>query len=680
MVLPQGEPSVFSSKEALTMKQMVSVTVLLMFVLSLPTLAQSDRTGTSSPPKSRKVIVTPATSVPVVVTTPGLDNVLTSLFQDFEGGAFPPAGWTSEGSGSAFWTRTTDASGYGVGIGSALADFYGISAGLQFSLSTPVIPASVAGDSVKFDHAYATYTTENDQLQISTSTNGGTSWTVLVTLAGGVSGPLVTAPPTTAVFVPTASQWATKQYSLPVGTNKVKFTGISAFGNELYVDNIQVGTPYPNDAGVSSVDAPNSSIAPGTYQPKATVKNYGTLPQSFATTFTITPGGYTSTQSVTSLAPGATQQLTFADWIPSIGSYTSTVVTQLGSDQNNSNDTMTAAHLVSDISRAVLLEFCTGAWCQWCPCGDSTAAQLQRTYPGLVVLAYHGPAGTTSDPYSNYNGNNILSLMGFTGYPTAILDRKNSPGDYTTWTGFCDSRYANNGYTPVSITVRSKTYNAGTRQLDVTLDLTTNITLTPQYKVNYVITEGNLLYAQIGNGTCPGSSTWVHEWVVRNMVNGATGENVNTGTWTSGQTITKTFSTTVNAAWVPENCNLTVFVYKDNAQLGMAEVQNAIVTSVTGSTGVGTGNELPASYELAQNYPNPFNPETNIKFAVPKAGLVSLKLFDITGKEVLTGVNEVLQPGYYNVQIDGSRLSSGVYFYKLNGNGFTETKKMTLVK
>jgi|GEM_PF-585812 hypothetical protein len=654
------------------MKHVATVALLLSFVLTLPAMGQSDRVS-----KAGYGNLKSSANGPVTITTNGVYNVLTFLSQDFEGSAFPPSGWTLEGTGSAFWTRTTDASGYGIGAGSALADFYSISSGAQFSLITPTFLPAVASDSVKFDHAYATYTTENDQLQISTSTNGGTSWNILITLAGGVSGPLVTAPPTINVFVPTASQWATKRYALPVGTNKVKFTGISAYGNELYVDNILVGTPFPNDVGLSSIDSPSPSVAPGTYQPKATVKNYGSLPQSFSTVFTIAPGGYTSTQSVTNLAPGATQQLTFANWTPSIGIYSSTVVSQLAADQNRVNDTMTTTHIVSDISRSVLLEFCTGTWCQWCPCGDSTAAQLQRAHPNLVVLAYHG---ASTDPWQTFNGNNILSLMGLNAYPTAILDRQNSPGDFATWTGFCTNRYTNNGYTPISITVQSKTYNATTRQLDVTLALTTNMTLTSQYKVNYVITEDNLLYAQTGNGTCPGSSTWIHEWVVRNMVNGATGENVNTGTWTSGQTITKTFSTNINSAWAATNCNLTVFVYKDYAQLGMAEVQNAMATSVTGPTSVGTNKEVPESFELSQNYPNPFNPETSIKFAVPREGFVSLKVFDITGREVMTGVNEVLTPGYYNVQVDASKLASGIYFYKLMANGFSDTKKMTLVK
>jgi hypothetical protein len=642
--------------------------LLLVFAFVLPVSGQVERRG-SQPELTRHRVSS---------LMPG--SILTYLLQEFEGTAFPPTGWTLEGSGSSVWARSTRASGYGIGAASALANFYSIGSGVTFSLITPQFDVSGAGDSLKFDHAYATYTTENDQLQISTSTNGGTSWSVLITLAGGVSGPLVTAPPTTSVFVPTASQWATKKFALPVGTNKIKFTGISAYGNCLYVDNIVVGTPFPNDIGVVSIDEPRSNIAPGTVAPKATIKNYGLLAQTAPVTLTITPGGYTSTQNVTSLAPGATQQLTFANWSAGIGSYTVRVTAQLAADQNRSNDTLTSFHIVSDVNRGVLLEFCTGTWCQWCPCGDLTAEALEHTYSNLVVLAYHGPAGSASDPWTTFNGNSIISALGFSGYPTANFDRQNTPGDYTTWTGFCQNRYNNFSPTPISIVVTSHSYNAATRQLDLTLQIRSNCTLTSQYKVNYVITENNLIYPQTGNSTCPGSSTWVHDWVVRDMVNGATGENVNTGTWTSGQAITKTISTTLNAAWVAANCELNVFVYKDGVPLSNAEVQNAIVRPVIPTSVEIAATGIPSGFALAQNYPNPFNPTTNITFALPKEGFVSLKVYDITGREVLTGVNEVLKPGYYNTHIDASGLSSGMYFYTLTANGFTATKKMTLVR
>lgn len=93
--------------------------------------------------------------------------------------------------------------------------------------------------------------------------------------------------------------------------------------------------------------------------------------------------------------------------------------------------------------------------------------------------------------------------------------------------------------------------------------------------------------------------------------------------------------------------------------------------------------EIPEGIALYQNYPNPFNPATKIKFAIPqglKNNLVTLKVYDILGKEISTIVNQNLTPGTYEADFDGSRISSGVYFYKLTAGNFTETKRMMLVK
>jgi subtilisin family serine protease len=89
---------------------------------------------------------------------------------------------------------------------------------------------------------------------------------------------------------------------------------------------------------------------------------------------------------------------------------------------------------------------------------------------------------------------------------------------------------------------------------------------------------------------------------------------------------------------------------------------------------------IPKTYSLNQNYPNPFNPVTRINFAIPKQGLVSLKVYDVLGREVKSLVNEVKAPGEYSVDFSGTELSSGVYFYKLESNGFSDIKKMMLIK
>lgn len=100
------------------------------------------------------------------------------------------------------------------------------------------------------------------------------------------------------------------------------------------------------------------------------------------------------------------------------------------------------------------------------------------------------------------------------------------------------------------------------------------------------------------------------------------------------------------------------------------------VTSINPSLGMG----IPAKFDLSQNYPNPFNPSTSINFEIPFSGKVSLKIFDMTGKEIATLVNEVKTAGYYSYNFDASGLSSGVYFYSLSADNFTMTKKMLLVK
>jgi len=91
-------------------------------------------------------------------------------------------------------------------------------------------------------------------------------------------------------------------------------------------------------------------------------------------------------------------------------------------------------------------------------------------------------------------------------------------------------------------------------------------------------------------------------------------------------------------------------------------------------------SETPENYMLSQNYPNPFNPTTNLEFGISKLGFVSLKIYDMLGKEIATLVNDNLNPGTYKYNFDGSKLTSGVYFYKLKVGDYTEVKKMTLVK
>jgi len=88
----------------------------------------------------------------------------------------------------------------------------------------------------------------------------------------------------------------------------------------------------------------------------------------------------------------------------------------------------------------------------------------------------------------------------------------------------------------------------------------------------------------------------------------------------------------------------------------------------------------PINYSLYQNYPNPFNPATNIRFDIIEAGLVTLKVYNFMGEEIITLLNEYKNVGTYDVDFNAKNFTSGVYFYKISSGNFSETKKMLLIK
>jgi carboxypeptidase T len=99
-----------------------------------------------------------------------------------------------------------------------------------------------------------------------------------------------------------------------------------------------------------------------------------------------------------------------------------------------------------------------------------------------------------------------------------------------------------------------------------------------------------------------------------------------------------------------------------------------------GTVGVPGVANIPKTFALAQNYPNPFNPVTVIKYQLPKPEFVTIKIYDLLGKEVTSLVNERKEPGYYEASFDGSNLASGLYFYRIEAGSFVDTKKMMFIK
>ncbi len=132
-----------------------------------------------------------------------------------------------------------------------------------------------------------------------------------------------------------------------------------------------------------------------------------------------------------------------------------------------------------------------------------------------------------------------------------------------------------------------------------------------------------------------------------------------------------------------ENLNSVSFL---NAATGfIAGGQNAWVILKTTNRGAITNiqtinNNIPAGYSLSQNYPNPFNPVTVIKYQIPKANYVSIKLYDQLGRELGILYEGDQQAGYYQATVDGTNLASGVYFCRITIAGYNKVIKMSLIK
>jgi len=196
-------------------------------------------------------------------TTPGSITTLcpptvAPFNEGFEGVTFPPDCWTNTAvSGSFVWARSTAASGNGTGTASAIANFFDQNAGTYELGTMPIDLNGLYAPLLKFNFAYATYVVEIDEMDVYYSMDYGTSWILLLNMPGGPGGILNTGGTTLDYFIPNASQWDSVSVSLPAGTNMLKFTAISAYGNNLYLDDIRITSPVAINTTVENVTIPN---------------------------------------------------------------------------------------------------------------------------------------------------------------------------------------------------------------------------------------------------------------------------------------------------------------------------------------------------------------------------------------------------------------------------------------
>ena len=180
-----------------------------------------------------------------------------------------------------------------------------------------------------------------------------------------------------------------------------------------------------------------------------------------------------------------------------------------------------------------------------------------------------------------------------------------------------------------------------------------------------------LIYRVDGNGGVNFTNTFLNDNLGTSF-NGAAAPF--TGIFTPYNALSNFTSASVAGEWI-----LTITDYKSGDD-GILQDWGLLISE---SSIVGVEEEngiIPNSISLYQNYPNPFNPSTTIKWQQPEAGIVTLKIYDVLGREVATLINEELTAGNHETVFDASQLSSGIYFYQLKAGSFVQTKKMILIK
>lgn len=178
------------------------------------------------------------------------------------------------------------------------------------------------------------------------------------------------------------------------------------------------------------------------------------------------------------------------------------------------------------------------------------------------------------------------------------------------------------------------------------------------------------------NSTCNGNANGPPDEVYIYRPNGTLASN---GTPASAH-----FSDLVGRTSINKTTNPSPFL--SNGSQGGLNIYNVksydtLITFTLGPfTGIQQVNTVATEYKLMQNYPNPFNPETKIKFQIKESGFVSLKIYDVTGKEIETLVKEKLNSGIYEFNWNAEKLSTGIYFYKMETGKYSDVKKMVFIK
>lgn len=353
--------------------------------------------------------------------------------------------------------------------------------------------------------------------------------------------------------------------------------------------------------------------------------------------------------------------------------------------------------------KKVLVEEYTGIWCGFCPKAATALEDCLNFHPNAVGIAMH-----VNDVISSSYSEAIATGFNLTGLPTGTVDRfpfygKYVPVPYSNWKSRTTTRL--NTPTPVAVNYTS-TYNATTRVLNVTVYANFVGAASGDMRINCVLTEDSIVKTNspqvnyYGNGCSnPDPNTvwynfpcyipnYVHDHVARtnlaNTIWGSTG--VIPANVTAGQNFSKNYTYTLPASWNPNKMHIVAFVNKhQNDSLHEREIMNTIDGHLINTTTGVQENPNIQQVEVKQNSPNPFYDITAIQFRLNTTDNVSVRVYDVLGKEIAVVANTTLIPGDHTfywggTDNNGNAVAAGMYYYTIATSSSQVSKPMILLQ
>ena len=406
-----------------------------------------------------------------------------------------------------------------------------------------------------------------------------------------------------------------------------------------------IGPNLSTNVGIKSVDL-NDYMIPGGVTPKATIRNYGTVAQSFPVTFQVSQNTgqnksivYTSTKNISNLQPYTELQVNFDNWNAPVGNYSMLAFTKLPYDSSQINDSLLKTINILSLPYTPV---------QISPANGSQGLELSQ------ILKWNKVSNSVRYNFVIASDSLFTNIV----YKDSLLTDTTKSVYLSTLTKYFWKVCAIN---QVGSGLYSETWSLKTKGMPCIPNRITPVNNSNNLS-KPVVFKWNKAFELTDNGA-------IDKYLLE----------ITKDTVTMANYFLRVPTDTV---WTEDSISsFSTYYWRISAKGNIGWGQRSSWWKFTTTTDISKINEsVPDRYDLFNNYPNPFNPETKIKFDLPQNSLVTLKIYDISGREVEELINNKLDAGSYMVSFKADKFSSGVYFYRLIAGNFISTKKMILLK